>query len=163
MLLRRLTTALVEKLLTIKAKGWLIIENGAFVVFRGLPVMFRQPSPTAMTVTATVTTAAMLGGLITSNQGAAASATYTLPTGAVFEAAVKLILGRNMLADDAFEFTIVNISTSAAEDVTVQGAVGMTAVGNMTIASNAAVADQAWGTFRVRKTGAEAYSVYRVG
>lgn len=163
MLLRRLTTSIVEKLMTFKPRSWLVMDTGSFVVLRGLPIMRRQPSPVAMTTTATVTSAAIMGGLITANQGAAGAATYTMPTGAVFEAAVTLALGKVMAVDDSMDFTIVNISTVAAEDVTVQGATGMTAVGNMTIASNAAVGDQAWGTFRVRKTAASTFSFYRVG
>ena len=163
MLLRKLRTALVEKLLTIKARGWLVVDNGAFVALRGSPVLFRQAAPTAMTTSATVASGAIIGGLITANQGAAGAATYTLPTGAVFDAAVKAVLGTPMAVNDAMDFTIVNISTNSAEDVTVAGATGMTAVGNMTVASNAAVTDQAWGTFRVRKTAAETFSFYRIG
>lgn len=126
-------------------------------------VMKAQPAPVAMTVTATITTAAILGGLITGNQGGAAGATYTLPTGTVMDAALTALLGTPMPLNYAFEFTIVNISTVGAEDITVQGDTGMTAVGNMTIASNAAVGDQAWGTFRVRKTATNTFSFYRVG
>ena len=163
MLLRKLTTALVEKLLTIKARGWLVVDNGAFVALRGSPVLFRQAAPTAMTTSATVASSAIISGLITANQGAAGAATYTLPTGAVFDAAVKAVLGTLMAVNDAMDFTVVNISTNSAEDVTVAGATGMTAVGNMTVASNGAVTDQAWGTFRVRKTAAETFSFYRIG
>ena len=39
----------------------------------------------------------------------------------------------------------------------------MTLVGNMDVASNNAAADKSHGTFRFRRTGAAAYSVYRVG
>lgn len=164
MLMRKLTTALVGKLLTLKAKSWLVADTGSFVVLRGLPIMRRQPAPVAMTTSATIASTAIMAGLITANQGAAGAATYTMPTGAVFEAAVKAVLGKNLAIDDSMDFTIVNVSTVAAEDVTVAGgATGMTAVGNMTIASNAAVGDQAWGTFRVRKTAAETFSFYRIG
>lgn len=126
-------------------------------------VLKQQAAPVAMTVTATITSAAILGGLITANQGGAAAATYTMPTGAVFAAVADPYFSGGWPIDYAIEFTIVNISTVAAEDVTVAGDTGMTAVGNMTIASNAAAADQAWGTFRVRKTGVATYSFYRVG
>lgn len=125
-------------------------------------IIQKTPTPAALTVTATLTTAQLLSGLMTANQGGTASATYTLPAGSVFEAAAKA-LGLELENDDSFEFTIVNISTVGAEDVTVQGATGMVAVGNMTIASNAAVGDQAWGTFRLRKVATESYTFYRVG
>ncbi len=127
-------------------------------------LLMKQGTPTALTVTATLTTAQLLSGLLTANQGAAGAATYTLPTGTVFEAALKAMAPAFVMEnDDAFEFTIVNISTVAAEDVTVAGDTGMVAVGNMTIASNAAVGDQAWGTFRLRKVGTNSYTFYRVG
>lgn len=118
----------------------------------------KSTAPVAKTTTTTLTAAEILGRLITANQGGGAAATYTMPLGTDLEAAFPT-LGIN----EAFEFTIVNISTVAAEDVTVAGNTGMTAVGNMTIASNAAVADQAWGTFRVRKTAPATFSFYRVG
>lgn len=163
-LFRNFTNVIVDKTLTLGKRAALIAEQGSFVALRGAPVFGYQADPVAMTTSATVTTAAMLGGLITANQGAGASATYTLPTGAVFDAAATAQLKRKIKINDAFTFTIVNISTVAAEDVTVAGgATGMTAVGNMTIASNAAVGDQAWGTFLVRKTAEETFSVYRVG
>lgn len=161
-LFRKLTNVIVEKTLTLKRRGLFVAEQGSYVALRGLPVVKRQPAPTAMTTTATITTTAILGGLITANQGAAGAATYTMPTGAVFDAAFLVATGFPMQIDDSVEFSIVNISTVAAEDVTVAGASGMTAVGNMTIASNAAVSDQATGTFRVRKTAASTFSFYRV-
>lgn len=127
-------------------------------------LLFAQGAPTAMTTTATISSAAILGRLITASQGGSAAATYTMPTGAVFAAAADAVLGTgNWPTNYAIEFTIVNISTDASEDVTVAGATGMTAVGNTTIASNAAVGDQAWGTFRVRRTAAATFSFYRVG
>lgn len=162
-LFRQFTNAIVEKSLVLKARGWLETKLGSFVAFRGYPVLKRQGAPVAMTTSATVTSAAIIGGLITANQGAAGAATYTLPTGTVFDAALKAHLGAPAQVNDSLDFTIVNISTVAAEDVTVAGDTGMTAVGNMTIASNAAVADQAWGTFRVRKTANNTFSFYRVG
>lgn len=129
------------------------------VIVRGLTFCRKIAAPAAKTTTATLTAAELLGGLITANQGAAGAATYTTPTGTQVQAA----LPTDFATGDSFDFSIVNISTNAAEDVTVAGDTGMTAVGNMTIASNAAVGDQAWGTFRVRKTGNNAFSFYRIG
>ena len=129
------------------------------VIVRGLTFARKISAPAAKTTTTTLTVAELLGGLITANQGGAGAATYTLPTGTLMQAA----LPTDFTTGDSFDFSIVNISTNAAEDVTVAGDTGMTAVGNMTIASNAAVTDQAWGTFRVRKTGSNAFSFYRIG
>lgn len=120
---------------------------------------FTQSAPAAKTTTVTLTAAEILGGLITANQGAAGAATYTLPLGTDIEAAMPADTANG----DTFTFSIINISTNAAEIVTVQGNTGTTAVGNMTIAANGATTSQAWGTFAVRRTGSGAYSFYRIG
>src|SRR5574341_156151 len=104
----------------------------------------KQAAPAAKTTTTTLTAAEIIAGLLTANQGGAGAATYTMPLGTDLETAL-LALFPGLSNDDSFDFTIVNISTNATEDVTVAGNTGTTAVGNMTIASNAAVTDQAWG------------------
>lgn len=129
------------------------------VVARGLTFARKISAPAAKTTTTTLTAAELLGGLLTANQGAAGTATYTTCTGTDLQNA----LPSSFTTGDSFDFTIVNISTNAAEIVTVQGDTGMTAVGNMTIAANNATTTQSWGTFRVRKTGNNAFSFYRIG
>lgn len=124
----------------------------------GLDVV-TMSAPAAKTTSATLTAAEILGGLLTANQGAAGAATYTMPLGTDLAAA----LPADFATGDTFQFSIINISTNSAEIVTVAGNTGTTAVGNMTIAANNATTNQAWGTFRVRQTGAAAYSFYRVG
>ena len=101
----------------------------------------------------------MASGFITANQGAAGAATYTFPTGTLLAAA----LPTSITTGDCFYFQAVNISTVAAEDVTFAGGTGTTLVGNATMASNAAVTDQAWATFLIRCTGYRTFSIYRVG
>lgn len=118
----------------------------------------RNYTVTAMTTTATVSTAAILGGMITANQGASGAATYTLPTGTILAAA----LPATFAVGNSIDFTIVNISTNGAEDVTVAGDTGTTMKGNLFIASNAATTDHAFGTFRAIKTGTNTFDVYRV-
>lgn len=119
----------------------------------------RKVTVTAMTTTAAITVAALRGGMITANQGGAAAATYTTPTGAEIAAAMPA----DFTTGDSFDFSITNLSTNAAEDVTVAaGASGITLKGNMTVASNDAVGSIAAATFRVVCTGAATYDVYRV-
>lgn len=126
--------------------------------------LIAQSAPVAMTTSATITSAAILGGLITGNQGGAGAATYTMPTGAVFGPIADALYSGGWPNDYAIEFSIVNISTVAAEIITVAGATGMTAVGNMVIAANqAAPATPPVAQFRLRKTAANTYSFYRVG
>ncbi len=116
-----------------------------------------QAAPAAKTTSTTLTAAELLGGLITGNQGAAGAATYTLPTAANLAAA----LPADFPINGAFDFTVINISTVAAETITIATNTGLTLVGDLTIACNA-VGDASQGTFRVRRTGASAFSVYRV-
>lgn len=118
----------------------------------------RKYTVTAMTTSATITTAAILGGMISANQGAAGAATYTMPTGTVLAAA----LPTSFTVGDYVEFCITNVSTVAAEDVTVDGATGTTLKGNGTVASNAAATDVSFGTFRAVNTGTNTFDVYRI-
>lgn len=120
----------------------------------------QQAAPAAKTTSTTLTAAEIIAGLLTANQGGSAAATYTMPLGTSIETAL-LGLYPNLANDDAFDFTIVNISTVAAETVTLATNTGITLVGDMTIAA-IALGDSSSGTFRVRRTAANTYSVYRL-
>lgn len=122
----------------------------------------KQAAPAAKTTAVTLTAAEIMAGLLTANQGGAAAANYTLPLAADLETAL-LAAHPGLQTDDSFDFTLVNISTVAAEDITIVTNTGWTLVGNMVVASNAAATDQSWGTFRARRTAANTYSLYRVG
>lgn len=135
--------------------------NGLTGLRTTAPIVYKT-TVAAMTATATVATASIFGGQITSNPATAGAVTYTMPTGAVFSAAWLVQFGQAAVAGDTVDFTITSTSTVAAEDITMAGAVGMTAVGNLTIASNAAVTDQSWGTFRIVNTGTDTWSFYRI-
>lgn len=126
----------------------------------GTPVggrWFFTSAVAAKTTSATLTGAELMGGIITGNQGAAGAATYTLPLGTDLQTALPADFGTG----DTFEFSVTNISTVAAEDITVAGNTGTTLVGSGDVASNAAATDKSAGTFLVRKTGANAFSIYR--
>lgn len=120
----------------------------------------RQDAPAAKTTSATLTVAEVLGGLITGNQGGAAAATYTTPTGAALEVALRAQKG-DLRVGDSFELTIVNISTVAAETITLAGGVGVTITGDATMAC-ITVGDQSSGTFRFRRTAADTFIAYRL-
>jgi hypothetical protein len=122
-----------------------------------------QAAPSAKTTSATLTIAEMLTRIVTANQGAAGAATYTTDTGAAIETGL-IAAYPNLQNDDCFDFTIINISTVAAEDVTVAaGATGVTLVGLMKVDSNDADGSPSTGVFRVRRTAQNVYSIYRVG
>ena len=118
-----------------------------------------QAAPTAMTVAATISVAAIKAGLITATHSAGATAAYTLPTGTVMDAA----LTADIIINDSFDFTIINLSAALADTITLTAAAtGFTIVGQATVDS--AHGDSEFpssGTFRCRKTAANTFVAYR--
>lgn len=131
---------------------------GAFSTLRttGL-VTVTQGAPAAATVSATLTAANLLTTIITVNQGAGAASAQQLPLATAMDTALP-----NSVAGDAFDFSVINISTVAAEDASITTNTGWTLVGNMDVASNAAATDKSAGRFRARKTGTGAWVLYRL-
>lgn len=122
-----------------------------------IPVLRDQGAPTATTTSATLTAANLLTGIITVNQGAGAASAQQLPLATAMDTAIPYAV-----AGTSFDFSVINISTVAAEDASVTTNTGWTLVGNMDIASNAAATDKSAGRFRARKTGAGAWVLYRI-
>lgn len=116
-----------------------------------------QAAQTAKTVSATLTAAEILAGLITVNQGAAGASVLTLPLATAMDTALP-----DFAADMAVDFSLINVSTVAAEDASIATNTGWTLVGNMDVASNAAATDKSAGHFRARKTAAGAWTLYRL-
>lgn len=116
-----------------------------------------QGAPTAKTVDATLTAAEVLAGIITVNQGAAGTSSQTLPLASAMDTAIP-----DAAAGDAFDFTVINISTTDAEDATLITNTGWTLVGNMEVQAASALTLNTSGRFRARKTGAAAWSLYRL-
>lgn len=120
-------------------------------------MLVNQGAPAAKTTSATLTAAEVLTGIITLNQGGGATTAQQLPLATAMDAALP-----DSVAGDSFDFSVINISTNAAEDGSVTTNTGWTLVGNMDVASNAAAGDKSAGRFRARKTGAGAWSLYRL-
>lgn len=127
------------------------------VAVTGGAARFTMPAPATATGTATLTAAQLLTGLVLGTPAAVAS--YTLPTGTDLDLALP-----TMQVGEAFEFVIVNLSTTAANDITVVTNTGLTLVGELVIEANEATQLlPSQGTFWARKTGTATYSIYRVG
>jgi hypothetical protein len=78
--------------------------------------------------------------------------TATPPTGTVLDAATTLAV------NESFDFSVINTGASNAFTISVGGGVaGCTLVGNMVVALSSS------GRFRVRKTAAATYTIYRIG
>jgi|GEM_PF-846727 len=118
-----------------------------------------QGAPTAKTTSATLTAAEVLAGIITVNQGAGATSALTLPLATAMDTALP-----GFAAGDAFDFSVINISTVDAEDASVATNTGWTLVGSMDVPANnsSSVTNNCSGRFRARKTGAGAWTLYRL-
>jgi len=126
---------------------------------RGEPLMFAQAAPAALTgATVTVTAANLASGLITVDSGGTDAGTYTFPTGALIDAAFP-----SVAVNTAFDVVVINLGDNAANDVTFGAGSGNTIVGNAVVADSATATFPASATFRFRKTGTAAYSIYRIG
>jgi phage tail sheath gpL-like len=79
----------------------------------------------------------------------AAAVTATTDTGAEIDAAIEIAIG------ESFDFSVVNTGSTNAITVTA-GASGVTVVGLAGVAANTS------GTFRVVKTAADTFIIYRI-
>lgn len=123
-----------------------------------------QAAPAAKTTSTTLTAAELLTRLITGNQGAAGAAAYQLPLAADLETALLAPTAfPNFGVNQGFDFTVINLSAVDAEDITITTNTGWTLVGRMDIESTGGTPARASsGTFRVRRTAANAYTLYRL-
>jgi hypothetical protein len=108
-----------------------------------------QPTPTALTASATLTTAQIQTQIIQVTSATAVA--LTMPTGTVIDGAIAPIIDVNT----AIDFYIINIG-SASGAVTLSGATGSTLVGS------GAVAISTSAFFRLRRTALNTYSLYRL-
>ena len=106
----------------------------------------RQAAPANITATGTLTAAQVAGGIIT--YSGAAAGTLTMPTGSALDALLFM-----MVVDSAIDFSIIS---TVAFGATLAGATGVTIVGSVIVANYAS------GRFRLRKTAASTYVVYRL-
>lgn len=111
------------------------------------------PAPAAATVTATLTVAQILTGMILGSPGSSA-ASYTLPTVALLEATLV-----NAKVGSSIDFSVINVDGSGSGVITVVAGTGWTIVGLATVVATAGTAQQ----FRARKTGTGAWTLYRLG
>jgi hypothetical protein len=113
----------------------------------GEPLLLVQGAPVALTAGATATAAQLANGLFTFN-GTAGN--LTLPAVADLE----LVVAADK-PDVAFDFYVVNID-AGADAITVAVGTGWTLVGAGAVAAGTS------GHFRARKTGAGAWTCYRM-
>jgi hypothetical protein len=131
-------------------------KDGA-VYSRGAALVAKQAAPAAKTVTAAITAAELVAGLITTT-GATAPSVHQLPTGTLIDAELP-----GVATGDSFFFSIINTGTGASDDATITVNTDVTIVGSPTIgALTDATIIAGSGRFLARRSGANTWVVYRV-
>jgi hypothetical protein len=105
----------------------------------------------------TITAADLAAGVCTMDSGGTDAGTYVFPTGALIDAAFP-----SLKVGSTFDCSFINIGDNAANDVTFTAGTGNTLVGNDVIQDALTKTSNTSGTFRFRKTGDAAYTIYRV-
>jgi hypothetical protein len=115
-------------------------------------------TPVALTgASVTITPANLAAGVCTMDSGGTDAGTYVFPTAALIDAAFP-----SLKVGSTFECSFINIGDNAANDVTFTAGTGNTLVGNDVIQDALTKTSNTSGTFRFRKTGDAAYTIYRV-
>ena len=123
--------------------GYQIGDGNTAEIYTGV-----QTSPQTATGSVTLTTIQVTGGLLVANPSTTAAA-YVTPTGTQLDAAVP-----NAKTDSTFELRVVNLGTSSGA-VTFSAGTGVTIVGNAVVNTTSS-AQLLW-----RRTGDNAWTVYR--
>jgi hypothetical protein len=105
------------------------------------------PAPTSKSVVATLTAAEVVAGIINTT---GTSYTVTLPTGTQLDTYFTGVPSTNV----SFDFSVIN---TASGTITIAvGASGMTSLGTLTVTTGVS------GRFRLRRTAANTYILYRL-
>jgi len=149
-------TAAASKAAVLDANGRIIWPSTGTQFNRGKGTK-AQAVPAAKTVTAGISAAELVAGLITTT-GVTGPSIHQLPTGTEIDAAFP-----GIATGDSFEFTIVNTGVGASDDATITVNTDVTIVGNPTMgALTDATIISGSGTFRARRSAANTYVVYRI-
>lgn len=116
------------------------------------PNLVARPAPATLTASATLTSAQLVNGLILGSPGSSA-ASYQLPTVATLETDIS-----SAREGHTFDFSVINVDGSGLGVITLTTNTGWTLVGLMTVAATAGTAQ----AFRARKSGAGAWTLYRI-
>ena len=142
--------------------GNLIMSSGApYMRHASYPQVIKYQGAPANTDdgTAVVSAANILTGIVT--------CTPTADRSKATDTAANLISGLSLTADqDAFDFSLINLTTDGQDNVTLTGGTDVSLVGNMVIHAQDAADDAVSigvGRFRVRRTGSSAVTIYRIG
>jgi hypothetical protein len=120
-----------------------------------------QGAVTAKTTAVTLTPADLRSGIITATQSSGATVAYTLPTGTVMD------LSGTIQVNEAFDWTLINLSAEAADTITVTAGTNHSIVGVPICASvhssTGGAGDGSSSRWRTRKTAPNTFVTYRIG
>jgi hypothetical protein len=114
-----------------------------------------QVSPVTYNTTSTVLATDMMIGILTSTQSTGSTITLSLPTGTLTDAAAGLQIGQ------AFPWTLINLSTSSGNTVTLGAGTGHTIVGDAITQASALSTGCSTSRWLTRKTAANTFVTYR--
>jgi hypothetical protein len=117
-----------------------------------------QGAPAAKTTSTTLTAAELLTRIVTVNQGSGAASALQLPLGSSIQSAIP----STFPLGGSFDVAVMNISTVAAESASITTNTGITLVGSMDFPAYSATGNNSFGILRFRKTGTNAFTVYRI-
>lgn len=124
---------------------------------RGYMDLKFQAAPTAKTVTAAITAAELVTGIITTT-GATAPSEHQLPTGTLLKAQFP-----DIADGDSFDFSLINTGTGASDDATLTVNTDVTIVGNPTVgALTDGTIVSGSGRFRAKFVTGVTWIVYRL-
>lgn len=160
MLNRKYTSVRIDRALTLGKTASIVGESKVGgIPLRGV-VVKTQAAPATATVAAILTAAQLLTGILNATPTATgATAVYTLPTGALMDAATGFAV------NDSFDWTLINNALAALDTITVTGSAGHTVVGGAVVQSLHVTTGGVTGysaVFRTRKTATDTFVSYRV-
>lgn len=124
----------------------------AFITFQGAPA-------TTDDGTTALSAANILTGIV--------QCTPTADRSKATDTASNLVSGLSLTQNgDSFDFSLISLATDGTSDITLTGGTGVTLVGNMIVKSQDNADDAGYagvGRFRIRRTGATAVTMYRIG
>ena len=162
-------TSVHGRKLGLSRNGSLLVD-GKMVPAMNDAGIFAEPmaAPTAKTTAVTLTSAELLSKYLTGTHTAGATAAYTLPTGALLQAAITALpeLAALFDADVGFRWELINLSAAAVDTITMTAAAtGHTIVGAALIPSNHVTTGGLNGTsssrWRTRRVSSEVFVTYR--
>lgn len=124
------------------------IDTGENVYVQAGVLWQYTPAPTTKSTTATLTAAEVATGILVTS---GTTYTVTLPAGSALDTQFSGVPAVNV----GFDFSVIN---TASGTITVAvGATGMTSLGTLTVATGVSA------RFRLRRTAANTYILYRLG